>query len=414
MSNHILVDQDTELLLEWLLTGALKNGGLILPFTNEEALQAIGKEDLQRFGAAHGNVQSRIDFACFLCDIPPLGCAADAPFKEAWRSSDPEWNFPVAKMQAAAQTRIWTKEDFQHVKAVLKNLGGQAGRLWKEAVKTNPQKLRAWADSFGVVSALPRIPKAAKTAGQKRVVWTRDELILALDLYLKHQGKLFNPDDKAINELSNFLNKMGKVLGLGGGSLFRNPNGVVMKMMNFRRLDPQFKNKGKVGLSQGNRLEEPVWVEFSTDSIRLAKVVSAIHAVVEQHAGLTDLIGIDEANFEEAAEGKLLTRLHQFRERNKRLIDQCKKKALKEQGHLRCSACNFDFGIQYGPTASHIIDCHHTKPVHTLTEGEKTNIKDLILLCANCHRVVHSSKQWLTLEQLKNKLIESGSSDSGD
>jgi len=404
MPSHLLVDQDTSLLLEWLQDGANGNGGLLPPFTNADALYALGKEDLQQFGTAHGNVQSRIDFACFLCNLPPLGCAADAPYKRAWRSSDPTWDYPVSKMQAAAQTRIWSEKDFNSIHEALENLGGQASRLWAGALKTRRQQLRAWAESFTTVTALPRIPAPGIPGSQKRIDWTRDELILALDLYLKHQGELFDPEDKEIIELSEFLNRMGKVVGVGGGALFRNPNGVAMKMMNFRRFDPKFKAAGKAGLSRGNRLEEPIWAEYSKDRPRLAKVVLAIRATVGQYVGLSDLAGNDEPGFEEAPEGKLLTRLHRFRERNKKLVDQCKKKAMKEQGHLRCSACDFDFGKQYGPTASHIIDCHHTKPVHTLADGEKTSLKDLVLICANCHRVVHSSKQWLTLEELKEKL----------
>ena len=33
--------------------------------------------------------------------------------------------------------------------------------------------------------------------------------------------------------------------------------------------------------------------------------------------------------------------------------------------------------------------------------GDKTKLEDLALLCANCHRVVHSSRRWLTVSQVK-------------
>lgn len=404
MANRPIVDQDTALLLYWLQSAAKQNGGLIPPFTNNEALLAIGKDDPKRFARAHGNVQSRIDFACFLCSLPPLGCAADAPFKKAWRSSDPAWDYPVMKMQAAAQTREWTDVDFEQIQSSLSNLAGQARLLWEEAQRTQHQQLRLWADGFRAITAQPRSLEPGSSSGFMRISWTRDELILALDLYLKHEGKLADPQHKEIIELSELLNRMGKIVGIGAGSVFRNPNGVAMKMMNFRRLDPQFREVGKSGLSRGNSLEGPVWTEYSGDPVRLAQVVSAIKATVDHQYGKLDLIGIDETDIEEAPEGKLLTRLHRFRERNKQLIDQRKRKALKDHGRLFCAACGFDFGRRYGDGSSHIIDCHHTKPVHTLADEERTNIKDLVLLCANCHRVVHSSKQWLTIEQLISKL----------
>ncbi len=78
---------------------------------------------------------------------------------------------------------------------------------------------------------------------------------------------------------------------------------------------------------------------------------------------------------------------------------------MKQHGHLFCEACGFDFSVKYGPTAKGVIDVHHTKPVHTLTQGDTTKLEDLALLCANCHRVVHSSRKWLTVEQVKQLVI---------
>jgi hypothetical protein len=43
---------------------------------------------------------------------------------------------------------------------------------------------------------------------------------------------------------------------------FRNPNGVYMKLMNFRRFDPVYRAQGKSGLVRGNKLEEIVWRDF--------------------------------------------------------------------------------------------------------------------------------------------------------
>ncbi|RSV14514.1 HNH endonuclease [Sphingomonas sp. ABOLH] len=35
------------------------------------------------------------------------------------------------------------------------------------------------------------------------------------------------------------------------------------------------------------------------------------------------------------------------------------------------------------------IEVHHVKPVHTLKPGSKVRLTDLVLLCANCHRMAH-------------------------
>lgn len=70
-------------------------------------------------------------------------------------------------------------------------------------------------------------------------------------------------------------------------------------------------------------------------------------------------------------------------------------------GKLSCEACGFDFSIKYGEIGAGIIEVHHKKPVHTLKPGDTTKVQDLALLCANCHRVVHSRRQWLTVDQVK-------------
>ncbi|WP_436296613.1 HNH endonuclease [Variovorax sp. LjRoot175] len=92
--------------------------------------------------------------------------------------------------------------------------------------------------------------------------------------------------------------------------------------------------------------------------------------------------------------------MHRVRERSRKLVEQAKKLALKKHGRLFCEACKFDFADRYGAIGQGLIDVHHTKPVHTLAEGDRTSVEDLALLCANCHRVVHSSRKWLSVAEV--------------
>lgn len=50
------------------------------------------------------------------------------------------------------------------------------------------------------------------------------------------------------------------------------------------------------------------------------------------------------------------------------------------------------------------IECHHTIPVSELGPGQKTKLRDLVLLCSNCHRMVHSARPWLSVEELQECL----------
>jgi 5-methylcytosine-specific restriction protein A len=55
-----------------------------------------------------------------------------------------------------------------------------------------------------------------------------------------------------------------------------------------------------------------------------------------------------------------------------------------------CAACGFDFGTTYGPLGEGYIEVHHVIPVSRMgSEYSIDPVRDLIPLCANCHRIVH-------------------------
>jgi hypothetical protein len=90
--------------------------------------------------------------------------------------------------------------------------------------------------------------------------WVRDELILALDVYLQNRKSPPPKGGTVIQILSKDLRSLGmKLFRFEDKShTFRNEAGVYMKLMNFRRLDPQYTSKGQVGLSRGSKAEEEV------------------------------------------------------------------------------------------------------------------------------------------------------------
>ncbi len=234
------------------------------------------------------------------------------------------------------------------------------------------------------------------TVARRNPVWSRDELILALDLYMRH--RLAFPDDKhpEVVALSQFLNRLGAAMGTAGGKRFRNANGVAMKLQNFRRFDPTQEGKGLPG---GGKGEEEVWAVFAHDAKRLRSAAEGIRAtvLVLEDAPEQEL----EEEGEEAEEGRVLTRLHRTRERDRKIVERRKAKALRDHGSLHCEACGFDFAIRYGKRGNGFIECHHTKPVSTLLPGDKTKLEELVLLCANCHRIVHIRRPWMSIDELK-------------
>jgi len=234
--------------------------------------------------------------------------------------------------------------------------------------------------------------------------WTRDELILALDLYLKHRASLPSKSSKEIKNLSDTLARLGSKLFASSlrPTTFRNVNSVYMKLMNYRRLDPQYTQKGRKGLTRGAKAEEDVWREFASDSNKCARVARAIMESLDDPEIRAPLDpNYSDDGVEEASEGKLLTRKHLARERNRKLVESKKARALKERGRLVCETCGFDFAIRYPKRGDGFIECHHTKPLTEVGGGHRTHIRDLALVCANCHRMIHRGKPWLTLDELR-------------
>lgn len=238
--------------------------------------------------------------------------------------------------------------------------------------------------------------------------WIRDELILALDLYVQNPKSPPGKSSREIRDLSHLLARLGQQLGTRLGPKYRNANGVYMKLMNFRRFDPEFQKEGKSGLKSGNRLEEDVWNEFAHDPERLRATADAIRAHVGAHEtadSMTSLL-IDDLDDDstEAPEGTVLTREHRTRERNRKLVERKKRLAMQPGGRIFCEVCKFDYGEVYGERGVGFIECHHTAPLSSLKPGTRTKLEDLLLVCANCHRMIHVRKPWLEISELRSML----------
>ena len=225
--------------------------------------------------------------------------------------------------------------------------------------------------------------------------WTRDELILALDLYVREPSARGNKTNPQIIALSKLLNELPIHPRNTAQAKFRNPNGVSMTLNTFIRYDSLHKG---VGL-RGAKLAQDVWNDFAENPKKLAAVANAIKT---NYIGIAAVDDPTEEEDEEAEEGRLLTRLHRIRERNVDLINKKKRRILREKGALLCEACGFDFHATYGLLGNGFAECHHEKPVSTLRPGEKTKMSDLRIICANCHRMVRRSRPWLAVYDLRS------------
>jgi predicted HNH restriction endonuclease len=105
---------------------------------------------------------------------------------------------------------------------------------------------------------------------------------------------------------------------------------------------------------------------------------------------------------EEFPEGKILTRLHKYKERHSEAAKKKKARILAEEGILVCEACGFDFQKTYGQLGNGFAECHHLIPVSTLEPGYHTRFEDLAIVCSNCHSMLHRSRPLLSVIELRN------------
>src|SRR5690349_9662225 len=81
--------------------------------------------------------------------------------------------------------------------------------------------------------------------------WTREELIVAFNLYCKIPFGRIHIRNPLVIELANAIG--------------RTPSAVSWKLANFARLDPALQKRSISGASHGARAEVEIWNEFSND-----------------------------------------------------------------------------------------------------------------------------------------------------
>ena len=235
----------------------------------------------------------------------------------------------------------------------------------------------------------------AVTIGHGNPRWTKDETILALELYHQTYPNLPDPDDNKVIELSNLLRSFPYHVQASRQPSFRNTAGVSFKLQNLRSVAT-----GK-GLSNVSNMDKVVWDEFGNDAEKTKRQASLIRQGVE----ISHEIGIKEERqeYEVFKEGAVLTELHKKRERAPKLKLKLLA-SLRKKNQVCCKIC----GLKPDPNLSKdlaeaVFEAHHLLPLEL---GErKTRLSDLALLCANCHRLLHKAiilkKCWLTIEDVK-------------
>jgi hypothetical protein len=117
-----------------------------------------------------------------------------------------------------------------------------------------------------------------------QLVWTREEVILAMDFYVSvgaTDGRSIPGQASAqIKQLSDLLRRLSAYPPEVWDEKYRNANGVYKKLMNLRAIQ----EGGEHGLSRYSQLDVAVWHEFEDDLPRLHNEAAAIRARLQEGA----------------------------------------------------------------------------------------------------------------------------------
>lgn len=226
--------------------------------------------------------------------------------------------------------------------------------------------------------------------------WAVDELMLALDLYLRTRGEIsYGASTGVVTDLSAELRSL-RIFpdNVRANPRFRNPSGVALKLHNFSFIDPDHPGQG---MGHGGAGDRWVWGQWAHRPAELAQAAVLIRAHGKSDEAPEDT-GEDEEY--EAPEGRILFREHRRYERDRKLVAKKKAAVLRRTGRLACEVCDFESSEAYDVEG--VIDVHHVVPLHKIGESV-TTVRDLALVCPTCHRVLHKYRPVITPADLRAK-----------
>lgn len=79
----------------------------------------------------------------------------------------------------------------------------------------------------------------------------------------------------------------------------------------------------------------------------------------------------------------------------------------REDGHIVCAICDFNFYEVYGDRGKDFIEIHHETPLYETNGEERTvflseAVKNVKPVCSNCHRIIHRKRNEIsTISEMK-------------
>jgi hypothetical protein len=149
-----------------------------------------------------------------------------------------------------------------------------------------------------------------------------------------------------------------------------------------------FKSHSEIG--KGTKILIEVIEQYKVYKIHIDYITDKLDQTVRQD--------LDAFEHETHAEGGMFLKSVNYFERNPEL----RTSSIRIHG-TTCMACGFNFKNKYGEHGRDFIEVHHVNPVSRNLGKKLINPKtDMVVVCSNCHRMIHRKKaNILSLEDLK-------------
>ncbi len=157
---------------------------------------------------------------------------------------------------------------------------------------------------------------------------------------------------------------------------------------------------GNIAATSYPRGSLPDNATLAHDLSRMLELYSALTERIDRIADAD--AGKPAAKGGETFEEERRLRWHKRYEGRNRSVVAAAKKA---QG-FRCRGCDVDYRELYGKSGERCVDAHHLVPFAEVGVGVRKldPVRDFAIVCSNCHRLIHSRREPLTIPELRELL----------
>lgn len=215
--------------------------------------------------------------------------------------------------------------------------------------------------------------------------FTRDEVILALDvLYSSNNGRV-TADSEEIKELSRLLNRLPIHPAENRRPDFRSPNGVAVHLRRFYLSCLSCKKSPSVG-----DLFFRIAFEYED---RVNEIHSIARAIRKNKEAFVSLFGspLEDDGF---PEGALLGHLH-------RMIEQ--RDGAKQTVKDHCGICNSRPVLCYR-NGDQLLQNHLLVAPTVMEHSKRYGADNFLTVCPTCHAALHRYRPWLSRKNCEDVL----------